>query len=81
MTDPYRPPEHGPSDTRGRRRPGYAAPLLGCGLGGCLLPILLFIACAFFFGDTGGPLIWPIAAGLFGGIGLFLGFLYREMKK
>jgi hypothetical protein len=76
MTEPYSPPEHGSDDGREPRKVGFAAPAIGCGVGGCLLPILLFIVCALL-GDTGGPLIWPMAAVVFGGIGLLVGFLYK----
>jgi hypothetical protein len=76
MTDPYTPPEHDSHDGHEPRKVGLAPPAIGCGVGGCLLPILLFIVCALL-GDTGGPLIWPIGAVVFGGIGLVVGFLYK----
>lgn len=81
--NPYLPPEHGenqPPIEEGRKA-GQAAPLIGCVSGGCLLPILLFFACAFLLGDTGGPLIWPIVAVPLGIIGLIAGFIYRAARQ
>ncbi len=54
---------------------------MGCGMGGCLLPILLFLTCAVFLGDTGGPLFWPIIAVPLGILGMVAGFIYRASKK
>jgi hypothetical protein len=80
MTDPYLPPGHDPGDEIKPRKAGNAAPLIGCGLGGCLLPILLFLACAIA-GDTGGPLFWPIIAVPLGIMGLISGFQYRARRR
>ena len=62
MINPYEPPES--DEGRGVERPdtersktGNAAPFVGCGVGGCLVPLLLFIACMVFLGDPGGPLL------------------------
>ena len=77
MENPYDPPkteskvtEQSPNKAR------FAAPLLGCGLGGCLGPILLFFVGAFL-GDTGGPLIWPMLAISLGVIGFVIGVIYQ----
>ena len=53
------------------------AALIGCGLGGCLAPVVLFLACAVF-GDTGGPLFWPIVAVPLGLLGMMIGGLFRR---
>jgi hypothetical protein len=52
MTSPDPPKQQKPS--------AYPFVLTGAGAGGCLLPLLAFIACAGV-GDTGGPLFWPLA--------------------
>jgi hypothetical protein len=81
--NPYLPPEHGesPPPIDEARKAGQSAPLIGCVSGGCLLPILLFFACAFFLGDTGGSLVWPIFAVPLGIIGLIAGFIYRAARQ
>jgi len=61
-----------------RRR--QSAPSLGCVGGGCLLPILLFLFSAAM-GDTGGPLIWPLAVMLFGFLGLLTGIVIRDLSN
>lgn len=81
MTDPYRPPDSNDSSTPKLDKPGYSAPVIGCVSGGCLLPILLFFVCAFFLGDTGGPLFWPFIAVPLGILGLIFGFVYRSVKS
>jgi len=58
-----------------------SAPLIGCGVGGCLLPILLFLFCAIVLKDTGGPLFWPFIAVFLGLIGLGIGYGVRSHKK
>ena len=79
--NPYQPPEHGDNPPMEARKAGQSAPVIGCVSGGCLLPILLFFACAIFLGDTGGPLIWPIFAVPLGIIGLIAGFIYRAARR
>jgi len=81
MDDPYIPPKHHESASINSQLAGYTAPLIGCGFGGCLLPILLFLACGVLLGDTGGPLFWPFIAVPLGFIGLVAGFIYRASKK
>ncbi len=81
MTDPYAPPEHGESPPVDSPKSGCPAPLIGCGVGGCLIPLLLFVACAAFLGDTGGPLIWPIIAVPLGITGMVAGSFHRASKK
>lgn len=56
-----------------RKKRSCSPLLVGCVGGGCLLPAALFFGCAIFLGDTGGPLIWPIAIVVFGCFGTFLG--------
>lgn len=58
------------SKTNGWRR---AAPVLGCGVGGCLLPILFLLFCAAVFHDIGGPLFWPMLAMPLAVIGFLVG--------
>jgi len=86
MINPYEPPES--DEGRGVERPdtersktGNAAPFVGCGVGGCLVPLLLFIACMVFLGDPGGPLLWPIIAVPLGVIGVVVGFVYRLVRR
>ena len=81
MDDPYIPPEHGQkSDPPDSSKQGCTPPVIGCGVGGCLVPILLFLACAIFLSDTGGPLIWPIIALPLGITGMVAGFIYKASK-
>ena len=58
-----------------------SAPLIGCGVGGCLLPILLFLFCVIVLKDAGGPLFWPIIAVPLGLIGLGVGYGVRSYKN
>lgn len=60
-----------PSD---RRR---FAPLIGLVVGGCVIPVLLFVFCLVVLRDTGGPLFWPLIAVPMASIGLFVGFVYK----
>lgn len=39
-----------------------SAPQMGCAVGGCLVPLLLYLLCLIFLHDAGGPLIWPFVA-------------------
>jgi len=52
---------------------------MGCVSGGCLLPLLLLIL-AFIMAknaaDLGGPLFWPILAGMGGTVGFAAATLY-----
>jgi hypothetical protein len=54
------------------------APLLGCGVGGCFIPLLLFLFCGLFLHDTGGPLFWPMIAVPLAIIGLGIGVEIRR---
>ena len=81
MDDPYIPPERRECVPNNSKTAGYTAPLIGCGFGGCLLPILLFLACGILLSDTGGLLFWPFIAVPLGFIGLVAGFIYRASKK
>jgi hypothetical protein len=46
---------------------------LGGVIGGCLIPLVLFLFAAVVLRDTGGPLFWPLIAIPFGLIGLAVG--------
>ena len=81
MVDPYHPPESDTDKIPDSPEAGHSAPLVGCGLGGCLHPTLLFFGCAIFLGDTGGPLFWPIIAVPLGFIGMIGGFIYRSSRR
>ena len=63
------------------KKTGIEAPALGCGVGGCLIPLLLFIFGLFVMNDIGGPLIWPMLSVFLGTIGLIIGFLVGALKK
>lgn len=80
MIDPYSPPPTLPEHNVSASKSGNSAPLVGCLSGGCLMPTVLFLLAAFF-GDTGGPLIWPMLAIVLGALGAFLGFGYKMAKK
>ena len=81
MTNPYQPPESGEGNGGNRPGSGKGAPWIGCGLGGCLVPLLLFLACGIFLGDVGGPLFWPFIAAPLGGLGMAIGYAYRSGRK
>lgn len=55
--------------------------LLGCGLGGCLIPTLLFLFSALVMRDTGGPLFWPILSLFLGISGLMIGVAAQSTGK
>ena len=81
MVDPYAPPESSEDVSRGVSEVSNSAPVVGCFSGGCLLPVILFLGCAHFLGDTGGLLFWPIIAVPLGLLGMTFGFVYRRSKK
>ena len=81
MSDPYIPPSKKITEpTQNRDTSKLSSGCMGCFSGGCLLPILLFFACAIFLGDTGGPLFWPIIAVPLGLIGLAVGLVVGSIK-
>ena len=47
--------------------------LAGCGLGGCLIPGILFVACGLLLNDTGGWLLWPLCSVALGFVGFLVG--------
>ena len=62
----------------------WPEPVIGLGVGGFLLPFLLFLYCLKVLRDPGGPLFWPAIAIPSGAIGFAIGFginLYRHRKK
>ena len=81
MTDPYLPPKSADGGVGEKEPASFRAPVMGCVTGGCLMPVLLFFACAIILGDTGGPLLWPFIAVPLGVIGLVVGFIYRAVKR
>ena len=54
--------------------------LLGCGLGGCIAPILL-MGLAGLLGGIGSPVFWPIIAFVCGVIGMFLGEAVGKKRR
>jgi hypothetical protein len=65
------------------KRP-YPEPLIGCAVGGCLIPLLLFIFCLLVLKDIGGYLFWPFIAIPLALIGAGIGYginLYKNRKK
>lgn len=56
------------------------APLIGFAGGGCLLPLILFVICAFQ-GDTGGPLFWPFIAIPLGLVGMIVGLVIQVVRR
>lgn len=81
MVDPYVPPESSGDVSRKVSEVSNLAPVIGCLSGGCLLPVILFFGCAYFLGDTGGLLFWPMIAVPLGLLGMIFGFVYRHSKK
>lgn len=53
------------------------APLRGCAAGGCLVPLLAFIAC-MDAGDTGGPFFWPFFMATCGFVGWVIGIAIKS---
>ena len=43
--------------------------------------MVLFVGCAFFFGDPGGLLFWPMIEVPLGLLGMIVGFVCRGLKK
>lgn len=57
-----------------RRRPSrFLYAVLGTALGGCLVPLVLFLLAAILLRDTGGLLFWPLISIPLGLIGLGVG--------
>lgn len=55
--------------------------LLGWGIGGCLIPTLIFLFCALVLHDTGGPLLWPLLSLFLGMLGLLIGVVDQSTRK
>jgi hypothetical protein len=67
--------------TEPKKRPAFWYAFLGAASGGCLLPLILFLVAAAF-GDTGGPLFWPIISIPLALIGFALGlWFHSEFRK
>jgi hypothetical protein len=67
------------TEPKKRSRCWYA--FLGAASGGCLLPLIL-LSIAAAFGDTGGPLFWPLISIPLALIGLALGlWFHSEFRK
>jgi len=58
-----------------------SAPLIGCGVGGCLLPCVLMLFFAIVYNDIGGPLFWPVIAIPLGAIGSAIGQSIRDRRN
>ena len=58
-----------------------SAPLIGCGVGGCLLPCVLMLFFAIVYNDIGGPLFWPIIAIPLGALGWAIGQGIRDRRN
>ncbi len=80
MTDPYEPPKVKEKLDRLKRNQGCKEPMIGCGVGGCCIPMILILLCGAILKDTGGPLIWPIMSVLLGAIGLIVGFVFQPRR-
>ncbi|MDQ8201353.1 hypothetical protein QEH56_24555, partial [Pelagicoccus enzymogenes] len=65
-------------DSNGWRR---FSPLIGFGVGGCIIPSILFTFCLVVLRDIGGPLFWPIITLPMAGIGFLIGFGFRKKKN
>jgi len=76
--NPNQTPGTDPAKEEGWR--GFA-PVLGCGIGGCILPFLLLLFCLIVFNDAGGPLFWPIIAVPMALVGLLIGISIRARGK
>ena len=68
----------------GNEKRPYPEPLVGCAVGGCLIPFLLFIFCLLVLNDVGGYLFWPFFAiplALIGGVIGYVIKLYKNRKR
>jgi len=55
---------------------------MGAGIGGCLIPLILFFLAALVLRDTGGPLFWPFLSIALGLIGLAVGWwVHAEFRS
>ena len=67
----------------GNEKRPYPEPLIGCAVGGCLIPFLLSIFCLLVLKDIGGYLFWPFIAIPMALIGGVIGYginLYKNRK-
>jgi hypothetical protein len=71
-------PDHDARHRIARRSERYGK--IGCAVGGIAIPIALLVV-ASCFGDTGGPLLWPVLAVLLGGLGLLVGSIIGAAKR
>lgn len=70
--NPYESPAAKLGQNEDKSTNGIRDGLIGCGLGGCVAPILL-MSLAGLLGGLGSPLFWPIIAFFGGVIGMFVG--------
>jgi pilus assembly protein TadC len=68
------------SDPIDEERRYWPEPLLGCAIGGFLIPLVLFIYCVVVLRDVGGPLFWLIIAIPLGLVGFAVGFAVNEIR-
>lgn len=81
MADPYRPPEDELSIPGKASKGSRFGPVDGCAIGGCLFPLVGFLASYFFLGGPGGPLNWVILSIILGTLGLILGFIFKTPNE
>src|SRR5688572_8878022 len=60
-----------------KQRSGCIYGVVGAGIGGCLLPVVLFLFAGVALRDTGGPLFWPLIGIPLALTGLALGLWFH----
>ena len=81
--NPYRPPESGddPAPAGPALASGCKGAFSGCLLGGIAIPMIAFLLCVVFLGDTGGPGFWVFLAVGSALVGTLIGFLFGSVTK
>lgn len=84
IDDPYETPktrcEELESESLSSKR-GCREPMIGCGVGGCLLPLVMMVLGGIFSAPGGGsPFGYLFICCILGGVGFIVGFAFQPRK-
>jgi len=82
MEDPYQSPEIQEDLKTLEKKRGCKEPAVGCGVGGCAIPIVLFIIIPSINGSrgVGGPFFYLFTCFILGLVGLLIGIIVRAAR-